>query len=452
MKLQSIQIKFTLFYFLLTLCFVFLVIIYFPLQAKKITKNIVLNNYQIINSILQKSLSRKLQEHTNKKTKFLNSALDIYKNEKSTSSDIIKLAIFDSKLSYLAGFNTQDTDKIGISYNQMKLIELKNTFQINGPLLSRNNKIIGYYKVDYNKALFNQESTSFFDFIIIFAFIIVFLTTFISFFFIKKVILQPINEVLFKLHEQSMKTLKTSVSLNKGSETIQTTMISQKQNFKSLINTLEEVKTEISNSYSASKNAYLCSEQQEKQSENSSLIMKEMSQSILDILQASHDTEKIILSLNEIAKKSDILTLNAFVEVNHTGESGKAFSIIAEEIKKLSSKSTLTVQSSSTLIKSCIEKSQKGQFISKELSDSLNKLSKNTQESYQHISQIKELTKNYNEKISLLDHQIKKEYQTSSLNISSNQLNQKNIQKLHEQTIELIKTINDLNTLFSTPK
>ena len=51
-----------------------------------------------------------------------------------------------------------------------------------------------------------------------------------------------------------------------------------------------------------------------------------------------HSSEQIE-TVEEILKKSDLLTLNAFVEGNRAGEAGQGFSVVAESIRELSQKS-----------------------------------------------------------------------------------------------------------------
>lgn len=63
--------------------------------------------------------------------------------------------------------------------------------------------------------------------------------------------------------------------------------------------------------------------------------LKKSKESMLSILQFSEQMANIITTIEDIAEKTNLLSINVSIESSHTGKSGKGFAIIAREIRKL---------------------------------------------------------------------------------------------------------------------
>ncbi len=69
---------------------------------------------------------------------------------------------------------------------------------------------------------------------------------------------------------------------------------------------------------------------------------------------ASQNMGSIIHSIEDIAKQTNLLSLNSAIEAARAGESGRGFSVVAEEIKKLATRSFESTQTSGTIIRNIV--------------------------------------------------------------------------------------------------
>lgn len=75
-----------------------------------------------------------------------------------------------------------------------------------------------------------------------------------------------------------------------------------------------------------------------------------------ELKKASQDMNTVILSVQSIAKQTNLLSLNSAIEAARAGEAGRGFSVVAEEIKKLATRSFDSTKESGAIIGNIITK------------------------------------------------------------------------------------------------
>lgn len=78
--------------------------------------------------------------------------------------------------------------------------------------------------------------------------------------------------------------------------------------------------------------------------------MEQLLAATRNIDESSTKIVSIIKTIEDIAFQTNILALNASVEAAHAGDTGKGFSVVAEEVRSLASKSSEAVQTTNALI------------------------------------------------------------------------------------------------------
>ncbi|MFW6450492.1 MAG: methyl-accepting chemotaxis protein [Nanoarchaeota archaeon] len=151
----------------------------------------------------------------------------------------------------------------------------------------------------------------------------------------------------------------------------------------------------------------------------------------------SSEISKIIDSINQISEQTNLLALNATIEAARTGEAGKGFSVVAEEIRKLAEESQNYTKKITQIVNTIQEQtSQAIQFVmqtheevksgSKVIEDSVNSIDKvtnqvnNVKSNFSTLESSITEQSNTNEKVNKRANELKKLAEEISKEINEN--------------------------------
>ncbi|WP_160685600.1 methyl-accepting chemotaxis protein [Clostridium sp. C2-6-12] len=98
-------------------------------------------------------------------------------------------------------------------------------------------------------------------------------------------------------------------------------------------------------------------------------MVQEINQDIYDLNDSSKEIEKIIEVIKSISDQTSLLSLNASIEAARVGEAGKGFTVVANEIKKLSDQSKEATMMISNIINNIQNKTKNTVNLVKEAND-----------------------------------------------------------------------------------
>jgi len=188
-------------------------------------------------------------------------------------------------------------------------------------------------------------------------------------------IVGSLNDTMYLINNSAEKLSKAAEVLNEQSERLNVVSVNQNISVENLVNEVDAVAVNLmavsENSINTKEKVAEISEKIEKSNNRMHLLSKAMD----EISENAKEITNVSKIIEDIAFQTEILSLNASIEAAKAGKFGRGFTVVAEEVKMLSARSTQAAQNSGEMIQYIYKTIMKGYNFMKETAAALEEVS-----------------------------------------------------------------------------
>lgn len=188
-------------------------------------------------------------------------------------------------------------------------------------------------------------------------------------FCLRLILVRPLNQMSAELEESADETTSFSNQISSAGQSIAEGASSQAAG-------VEEISAAVHEISSMADSNVLNAKKADAQAQAMSAIMDRTNGLLLNLTNfmeklsdTSHQSQKIVKTIDEIAFQTNLLALNAAVEAARAGEAGAGFAVVADEVRNLAMRAAASAQETSTLIEEEVKIIVEGGVIIKDTND-----------------------------------------------------------------------------------
>jgi len=173
-------------------------------------------------------------------------------------------------------------------------------------------------------------------------------------------IISKFNTVISSIASASEQVASGARMISESSMGLAAGATEQASSVEELNATIQTINEETMKNAANAKNANRLSAELKQAAEMGNVDMGYMLNSMNEIKESSGKISRIIKVIEDIAFQTNLLALNAAVEAARAGSHGKGFSVVADEVRSLSQKTSVSAKETAELIEESIEKVNDG--------------------------------------------------------------------------------------------
>lgn len=191
-------------------------------------------------------------------------------------------------------------------------------------------------------------------------------------------IIVSLNHMMKQISQTAYQLMQTAQNMGTQSEELHQTVTSQTRVMGELNEEIDKIKGNLTDVTDNTRETRQWVTEISCEIADGDRKMNELMEAMEAINRNAEDINKISKLIEDIAKQTNILSLNAAVEAARAGEAGKGFAIVAEEIRTLAEQSETAAKNTGDMIKTSSEMIAHGVILTTETAQALGKISKSS--------------------------------------------------------------------------
>ncbi len=171
---------------------------------------------------------------------------------------------------------------------------------------------------------------------------------------------QNLDEALTQVTNGAEQVASAAGQISSGAQSLSSGASQQAASLEETASSLQELSSMASQNAANAREAKAMADSTASATEQGTLVMRELNESIVKIKASSDATAKIVKTIDEIAFQTNLLALNAAVEAARAGDAGKGFAVVAEEVRNLAIRSAEAAKNTANLIEESVKNAEVG--------------------------------------------------------------------------------------------
>lgn len=200
--------------------------------------------------------------------------------------------------------------------------------------------------------------------------------------------LASLNEILSQVNESSEQISISADEVASVSQSLSQEATEQASLLEEITSSVTEINSQSKKNVESANNANILTKNATEKAQKGNMIIKKLVEAMTKITSSSKEINKITKVIDDIAFQTNILSLNANVEAARAGKYGKAFAVVAEEVRELANKSAEAVKKTTSIINDSISNIENGNHLVINSSEQFDDIVKSTQDAVQLVEEI----------------------------------------------------------------